>query len=85
MPDNDFVKGVKTETKQGQYGEYIKGYIDVENIFNNPIKNNKYINFLMFKSKAGNWYMVNAKQKDTQQNNQQSNIVQFVDEDELPF
>lgn len=85
MPDNDFVKGVKVETKQSQYGEYIKGYIDVENIFNNPIKNNKYINFMMFKSKAGNWYMVNAKQKDTQQNNQQNNIVQFVDEDDLPF
>ena len=78
--DNDFVKGLKIETKQGKYGEYIKGSIDVENIFNNPINNNKYLNFMMFKSKAGNWYAVNSKpQTNTNVN------TNTIDEDEIPF
>ena len=54
MPDNDFVNGLKLETKKGKYGEYIKGSIDTENIFNNPM-NGKWLNFMMFKSKSGNW------------------------------
>ena len=77
MPDNEFVKGLKLETKEGQYGEYIKGTINTEDIFNNPINNNKYLNFMMFKSKAGKWYAVVSKPK-----NQTSNII---DEEEIPF
>lgn len=80
MPDNEFVKGVRLETKQGQYGEYIKGSINVEDIFCNPLNNNKWLNFMMFKSKAGNWYIVNAKPK----NQPQENIVKF-EQEELPF
>lgn len=73
---NEFVQGLKLETKQGKYGEYIKGSINTENIFNNPINNDKWINFTMFKSKSGNWYAVQSKP-------QGQNKV--VDEDEIPF
>lgn len=82
MPDNDYVKGMHLETRQGQYGEYIKGSIDTEEIFNNPLNNGKWLNFMMFKSKTGKWYPVNSKPQNQQQTN---NVVQFVDEDEIPF
>lgn len=76
MPDNDFVNGLKLETKQGKYGEYIKGSIDTENIFNNPM-NGKWLNFMMFKSKSGKWYAVQSKPQ-----NQTTNTI---DEEEIPF
>lgn len=77
MPDNKFVNGLKLETKQGKYGEYIKGTIDVEAIFNNPINNNKYLNFMVFKSKGGKWYAVQSKP--------QNQTDKVIDEDNLPF
>lgn len=78
MQDNEFLQGVKLETKEGQYGEYIRGSINVETIFNNPINNNKWINFVMFKSKGGKWYAKVVKPKE-----QTENVVNF--EDEIPF
>lgn len=75
MPEN-FVNGLKLETKEGKYGEYIKGTINTEDIFNNPINNNKWLNFMMFKSKAGKWYAVQSKPQ---------NKTNVIDEDEIPF
>ena len=81
MPDNEFFKGLKLETKEGKYGEYIRGAIDVEAIFQNPLVNNKWANFMMFKSKAGKWYAVQSKPQS------QEKEVTFspIDEDEIPF
>ena len=85
MPNNDFVSGLKLETKEGQYGEYIKGTINTEEIFNNPINNGKYLNFMIFKSKAGKWYAVVSKSQNQNQNNNQ-NIISFDNTDEeIPF
>lgn len=80
MPDNDFLKGVSLETKQGQYGEYIRGSINIETIFENPINNDKWVNFMMFKSKAGKWYAVQSKPQ-----NSQTVTFNKIDEDEIPF
>lgn len=82
MPDNDFINGLKLETKQGKYGEYIKGSIDTEGIFNNPLNNGKWLNFMMFKSKSGNWYAKVSKPQ-----GQENGIVSFnkINEDEIPF
>ena len=77
MPDNEFVNGLKLETKEGKYGEYIKGTINTEDIFNNPINNGKYLNFMIFKSKSGKWYAVVSKS--------QNQTTQTVDENEIPF
>lgn len=77
MPDNDYVNGLKLETKQGKYGEYIKGSINTEDIFNNPLNNGKWLNFMIFKSKGGNWYAVNSKPQNQQENT--------INEDEIPF
>lgn len=74
MSDNEFLKGVKLETKKGQYGEYIKGSINVETIFENPVSSEKWINFMIFKSKSGNWYAVQSKPQN-----------KVIDEDEIPF
>lgn len=84
MP-NEFINGLKLETKKSQYGEYIKGTINTEDIFNNPI-NGKYLNFMIFKSKSGNWYAVQSKQQ-SQGGQSNQNIVSFgkVDEEEIPF
>ena len=76
MPDSDFVNGLKLETKQGKYGEYIKGSINTEDIFNNPLNNGKWLNFMMFKSKGGKWYAVNSKPQNQQET---------INEDEIPF
>ena len=76
MPDSDFVNGLKLETKQGKYGEYIKGSINTEDIFNNPLNNGKWLNFMMFKSKGGKWYAVNSKPQNQQET---------INEDETPF
>ena len=67
----NFVKGIRLETKKNQYGgEYIKASINVEQIFENPVNNEKWVNFMIFKSKNGNWYTQLAKKqeeiKDTQ-------------------
>lgn len=52
-----FVNGIKLETKENQFGsEYIKASIDLEALKENPINNDKWINFMIFKSKSGNWY-----------------------------
>lgn len=83
MPDNEFVNGLRLETKEGKYGEYIKGSINIETILYNPLNNSKYVNFMIFKSKAGKWYAVINKPQ-----NQQENIISFNnidDEEELPF
>lgn len=77
MPDNDYVNGLKLETKQGKYGEYIKGSINTEDIFNNPLNNGKWLNFMIFKSKGGKWYAVNSKPQGQQENT--------INEDEIPF
>ena len=77
MSDNEFVNGLKLETKQGKYGEFIKGSINTEEIFNNPLNNNKWLNFMVFKSKSGKWYAIISKPQ-----NQQENII---NEDEIPF
>ena len=77
MPDNEFVKGLKIETKEGQYGEFIKGSINTEEIFNNPLNKDKWLNFMMFKSKAGKWYAVVSKPQDKQSNT--------IDSEEIPF
>ena len=81
--NDEYLKGVRLETKKGQYGEYIKGSIDIETLKQNPINNGKYINFVIFKSKAGNWY---AKQSGNQQSENKP-IVEFkeVPQEELPF
>ena len=78
--DNDFVQGLKLETKQGDYGEYIKGSINVETIFNNPLNENKWLNFNIYKSKGGNWYAKLIKPKNQE-------VVKFdkPNEDEIPF
>lgn len=76
----EFVEGIHLETKQNQWGgEYIKASIDVEKIFNNPLNKNKYLNFMIFKSKSGNWYTQLSKPQNKQE---QENIVDF---DEIPF
>lgn len=79
MSDKQFLKGVRLETKQGQYGEYIKGSINIDEIYLNPV-NEKYINFLLFKSKSGKWYAELQKPREEQ-------VVTFnkVDEEEIPF
>ena len=77
MPDNEFVNGLKLETKEGKYGEYIKGTINTEDIFNNPINNGKYLNFMIFKSKGGRWYAVVNKPQDKQSST--------IDNEEIPF
>lgn len=78
MPDNDFVIGLKLETKQGKYGEYIKGSINTEDIFNNTLNNGKWLNFMIFKSKGGKWYAVQSKPQGQEEN-------KMIDEDEIPF
>lgn len=85
---DDFVKGMFLETKQNQWGgEYIKASINVEKIFENPIKNEKYINFMIFKSKGGTWYTQLTRSPQGNNTGQSQNIVSFapIDEDELPF
>lgn len=77
MQDNEFVQGLKLETKTGKYGEYIKGSINVETLFNNPLNNQKWLNFMMFKSKGGKWYAVLSKPQSQSENK--------IDEDEIPF
>lgn len=80
MSDNDFVQGLKLETKEGEYGEYIKGSINVESIFNNPLNNKVWLNFNIFKSKSGSWYAKIIKPK-----GQETVSFNKIDEDEIPF
>lgn len=81
---NEFVNGLKIETKTGQYGEFMKCSINLEEIFNNPLNNDKWLNFMIFKSKAGNWYSKISKNK-VQKNNE--NIVDFneINDEDIPF
>ena len=78
MSENEFVQGLDLETKEGKYGEYIRGSINVEDIFKNPVNNNKWVNFMMFKSKAGKWYAVLPKKKT-------ESVVSFDNVEEIPF
>ena len=77
MPENEFVNGLRLETKEGKYGEFIKGSINTEEIFNNPLNNEKWLNFMMFKSKGGKWYAVINKQ--------QNQTTNKIDDEEIPF
>lgn len=83
---DDFVKGLFLETKTNQWGgEYIKASINVEKIFENPLNQQKYLNFMIFKSKSGQFYAkLSKKPEQTQQAN--NNIVAFSQlDDEIPF
>lgn len=80
MSDNEFLQGLRLETKEGQYGEFIKGSIDLQAIRQNPVNNDRWINFMMFKSKADKWYAVQSKPQ-----NSQAVTFSKVDEDEIPF
>lgn len=88
---DEFVQGLRIETKKSQYGEFMKCSIDTEQIFNNPVNRERWINFNIFKSKAGNWYAKISKpqgqESATQKPQAQDNVVEFaeISEDEIPF
>jgi hypothetical protein len=87
MADKQFVKGFKVSKKEGKYGTFLKCGVNIEVFCENNLMNDKgYVNFTIFENKEGKPYAV-IDTYGTEQNNlkDDENIVQFADEDSIPF
>lgn len=95
----DYTKGIRIKTLNSRYGEFIAVGLNIEEFKNNPINERGYVNFRLYKSKAGEWYATNENQtvsysesnsmssNNTVNNKEDSSIVNnyILDDTEVPF
>ena len=59
-PQQEFAKGVSVKVQKTKFGDIIKVGLNVEEIMENPINDEGFINIEIKKSKAGKMYAVLA-------------------------
>ena len=85
MNQQDFTQGIKIKSIQTKYGEILKVGINTNEIFNNPVNEQGWLNSDFKKSKNNTWYAVNnTYKKEEKQETIQDNIVE-INEEEIPF
>lgn len=87
MTEKQFVKGFNVSKKEGKYGTFLKCGVNISDFCEQNACNEKgWINFTIFENKEGKPYAV-IDTYGTEQNNINSdeNIVQFADEEIIPF
>lgn len=84
MADANFAKGVKVKVVKTQYGEIIKIGLHYEEVCQNPINDDGWINLDILTSKNGKKYAVvdTYRLKKTESDGQ---IMQFEDDSQIPF
>lgn len=85
----DFAKGITIKEKTFDNGSIINMSIDVTQVMENPINNDRYINITIKRGKeSGKLYAINNEffqknNKKVEENN--GEIVQFGEEEAIPF
>lgn len=84
MAEQNFAKGVNVKVVKTQYGEIIKVGINYEQVGENPINDDGWINIDILTSKNGKKYAVvdTYRLKKTESDGQ---IMDFGDDEEVPF
>jgi hypothetical protein len=84
MTEQNFAKGVNVKVIKTQYGEILKLGVNVNQLGENPINDDGWVNLAIMTSKAGKKYVVvddfKPKKKETD-----GEIMQFDDSEQIPF
>ena len=80
----EFAKGVNIKAVKTKYGEIIKVGINLEEFANNPINERGYINFDILRAKETNkpYAALDTYKKKEEQ---EGNIVEFGEDEQMPF